>query len=83
MTFSSQTRATHESHTVANTADLLQNAAHKLGIVVLTDNTSNMGVAIQSAAYLHVKCLAHMLNLASQRALNLPIVQFVKCMQHF
>ena len=74
-----QTRAVHESHTGANIADLLQKAAQEWGIadknlVVVTDNASNMTVAIQLAGYLHVKCFAHTLNLASQRALNLPAV---------
>ncbi|KAL3987993.1 male-specific lethal 1 [Sarotherodon galilaeus] len=33
-----------------------------------------MTIATQLAGYLHVKCFAHTLNLASQRALNLPAV---------
>ncbi|KAM3871381.1 E3 SUMO-protein ligase ZBED1-like [Diretmus argenteus] len=74
-----QTRAVHESHTGANIADLLQNAAQEWGIadknlVVVTDNAANMCVAVQLAGYLHVKCFAHALNLASQRALHLPTV---------
>ncbi|XP_065326764.1 E3 SUMO-protein ligase ZBED1-like [Pelmatolapia mariae] len=74
-----QTRTLHESHTGANIANLLQNAAQEWGIadknlVVVTDNASNMTIATQLAGYLHVKCFAHTLNLASQRALNLPAV---------
>ncbi|CAI5682133.1 unnamed protein product [Oreochromis niloticus] len=74
-----QTRTLHESHTGANIANLLQNAAQEWGIadknlVVVTDNASNMTIASQLAGYLHVKCFAHTLNLASQRALNLPAV---------
>ena len=43
-------------------------------IVLVTDNASNMVVAVQVGGYLHVKCFAHTLNLASQRALKLPAV---------
>ncbi len=73
------TRAVHESLTGANIADLLRNAAEEWGIadkdlVVVTDNASNMCVTIQLAGYVHVKCFAHTLNLASQRAFNLPTV---------
>lgn len=47
-----QTRAVHESHTGANIAEFLQNAAQEWGIadknlVFVTDNASNMTVAIQ------------------------------------
>uniref|UniRef100_A0A3P8P8X8 BED-type domain-containing protein n=1 Tax=Astatotilapia calliptera TaxID=8154 RepID=A0A3P8P8X8_ASTCA len=74
-----QTRTLHESHTGANIANLLQNTPQEWGIadknlVVVTDNASNMTIATQLAGYLHVKCFAHTLNLASQRALNLPAV---------
>uniref|UniRef100_A0A3B4FMZ3 BED-type domain-containing protein n=1 Tax=Pundamilia nyererei TaxID=303518 RepID=A0A3B4FMZ3_9CICH len=74
-----QARTLHESHTGANIANLLQNTPQEWGIadknlVVVTDNASNMTIATQLAGYLHVKCFAHTLNLASQRALNLPAV---------
>ena len=74
-----QTRAMHESHTGANVAEVLKTATEEWGIsnkpiVLVTDNASNMVVAAQVGGYLHVKCFAHTLNLASQRALKLPAV---------
>lgn len=46
-----QTRAVHKSHTRANIAHLLQNAAQETKLtkhlVVVTDNTSDISVAIQ------------------------------------
>lgn len=68
-----QTRTVHKGHTGTNIADLLQNAAQEWGIadknlVVVTNDASNMSVAIQLVGYLHVKCFAHTLNQASQRA---------------
>ncbi|XP_030235893.1 zinc finger BED domain-containing protein 1-like [Gadus morhua] len=69
----------HESHTGANVAEVLKTATEEWGIsnkpiVLVTDNASNMVVAAQVGGYLHVKCFAHTLNLASQRALKLPAV---------
>ncbi|XP_072568141.1 E3 SUMO-protein ligase ZBED1-like isoform X2 [Paramormyrops kingsleyae] len=74
-----QTRAMHESHTGSNIAELLKTALEEWDIkwkdpVVVTDNASNMTVAAQLAGMLHVKCFAHAINLASQRALKLPSV---------
>lgn len=40
----------------------------------MTDNAANMSVAVEIAGYPHVRCFAHVLNLAVQRALKLPNV---------
>lgn len=74
-----QTRKMTESHTGANVAELLQKVAEewqitKKDLVLVTDNASNMVVAAQLGNFLHVKCYAHTLNLASQKALKLPAV---------
>ncbi|KAE8288344.1 Zinc finger BED domain-containing protein 4 [Larimichthys crocea] len=67
-----QTRAMHESHMGANMAELLSSAVNKWDItkkevVVVTDNAAIMVVS-------HLKCYAHTLNLAAQRALKVPSV---------
>ena len=72
-----QTRAMYESHTGANVADLLKKVASEWhlndnDLVLVTDNASNMVVAAQLGGFVHVKCFAHTLNLACQRALKLP-----------
>ncbi len=74
-----QMRAMKESHTGANDAELLQSVANEWKIankdlVFMTDNASNMAVAAQLGKFPHVRCYAHTLNLASQRALKLPAV---------
>ncbi|XP_065096446.2 E3 SUMO-protein ligase ZBED1-like [Paramisgurnus dabryanus] len=74
-----QTREVNESHTGANIAELLKNVTEewqitKKDLVLVTDNASNMAVAAELCKFLHVKCYAHTLNLASQRALKLPTV---------
>ncbi|XP_073681633.1 E3 SUMO-protein ligase ZBED1-like [Garra rufa] len=74
-----QTRSMNESHTGANVAELLQSVASEWKIankdlVLVTDNASNMAVAAQLGKFPHVRCYAHTLNLASQRALKLPAV---------
>ncbi|KAL0151535.1 hypothetical protein M9458_053187 [Cirrhinus mrigala] len=74
-----QTRAMYESHTGANVAELLHNVVTEWNIaekdpVLVTDNATNMACAAQLTGYLHVRCFAHTLNLASQRALKLPAV---------
>ncbi|CAM4608459.1 unnamed protein product [Leuciscus chuanchicus] len=63
-----QTRAMHETHTGIHIADVLKKP------VVVTDNASNMRVAMDLTGYQHVKCFAHVLNLASQRALKIAAV---------
>lgn len=79
MSYVLQTRKMTESHTGANVAELLQKVAEewqitKKDLVLVTDNASNMVVAAQLGNFLHVKCYAHTLNLASQKALKLPAV---------
>lgn len=74
-----QTRAMHESHTGSNIAELLKAALEEWDLVakdpaIVTDNAANMSIAAELAGMLHFKCFAHTLNLASQRALKLPLV---------
>lgn len=74
-----QTRALHKSHTGENIAELLYNVATEWNItekdpVLVTDKVMNMATAAQLTGYLHVKCFAHTLKLASQCALKLPAV---------
>lgn len=74
-----QTRAMSGSHTGVNIAEVLQKVVHEWKLVnkkpvVITDNASNMSVAIELTGYDHVRCFAHVLNLASQRALKVPAV---------
>lgn len=74
-----QTRAFFESHTGKNVADLLREVMAEWGLVdkdpaLVTDNASNMLVAAEISKLTHVKCFAHSLNLAAQRALKLPAV---------
>ena len=74
-----QTRAMHESHSGANMAELLKRVADEWhlndkDLVLVTDNAANMVVAAQLGGLLHVRCYAHTLNLAGQRALKLPSV---------
>lgn len=69
-----------ESHTGHNLAEHLRKALAEWGItekdpVIVTDNASNMTIAAEEAAFtLHVKCYAHTLNLAAQRALKITAV---------
>ncbi|XP_044127313.1 E3 SUMO-protein ligase ZBED1-like [Bufo gargarizans] len=69
------TRAIYESHTGAHLAELLSHVVEEWqlsdkSVVLVTDNASNMIVAAQVGKFPHVKCFAHTLNLASQRALK-------------
>ncbi|KAJ4940609.1 hypothetical protein JOQ06_026906 [Pogonophryne albipinna] len=68
-----QTRDMPESHTGHNLAEHLRKAEWEItekDPVIVTDNASNMTIAAEEAAFtLHVKCYAHTLNLAAQRAL--------------
>lgn len=77
-----QTRAVYESHTGAHLAELLSRVVEEWqlsdkDVVLVTDNTSNMTVAAQVGKFPHVKCFAHMLNLASQWALKVPTVSML------
>lgn len=74
-----QTRVMSESHTGANMAEVIQKATVEWKLtgkdpVVVTDNASNMTVAIELTGYKHIRCFAHGLNLASQRALKVTAV---------
>lgn len=74
-----QTRVMYKSHSGSNIADLLENAVEEWSITekdpaIVTDNASNMAIAARLASFVHIKCFAHTLNLASQRALKLPTV---------
>ena len=72
-----QTREMNESHTGRNMAKVLKNAAAEWKLTekdpaVVTDNAANMCLAVELSGYHHVRCFAHVLNLAVQRALKLP-----------
>lgn len=72
-----QTRAMFISHTGSNIADLLHSVIDGWGLgdkdpALVTDNASNMTIAAELAKLVHVKCFAHSLNLAAQRALKVP-----------
>ncbi|XP_060780360.1 E3 SUMO-protein ligase ZBED1-like [Neoarius graeffei] len=74
-----QTKAMHEAHTGVNMAALLQKVVTEWGMTgkvdaVVTDNASNMTVAVNLAGLHHIKCYAHTTSLASQCALKLPAV---------
>lgn len=74
-----QTRVMSESHTGANVAELLIKVAEEWqntdkDFALVTDNASNMVIAAQVGNFLYVKCYAHTLNIASQKALKLPAV---------
>ncbi|KAJ4940608.1 hypothetical protein JOQ06_026905 [Pogonophryne albipinna] len=73
-----QTRDMPESHTGHNLAEHLRKAEWEItekDPVIVTDNASNMTIAAEEAAFtLHVKCYAHTLNLAAQRALKITAV---------
>lgn len=74
-----QTRAVYESHTGAHMARLLLDVVEEWqltdkSVVLVTDNAANMISAAEIGKFPHVKCFAHTLNLAAQRALKLPAV---------
>ncbi|KAE8301067.1 hypothetical protein D5F01_LYC01220 [Larimichthys crocea] len=75
-----QTRVFNASHTGANLAALLQNVLREWNITdknpaLVTDNARNMVVAGAGADLTpHVRCVAHTLNLASQKALKMDRV---------
>ncbi|XP_039503629.1 E3 SUMO-protein ligase ZBED1-like [Pimephales promelas] len=72
-----QTRELSESHTGVNIAHVLRNALSEweltrpqTTIACVTDNASNMDIAVrESGLHPHIKCLAHVVNLASKRGL--------------
>uniref|UniRef100_A0A8C5NDS7 HAT C-terminal dimerisation domain-containing protein n=1 Tax=Gouania willdenowi TaxID=441366 RepID=A0A8C5NDS7_GOUWI len=66
-------------HTGVHIAEVLQKAVDEWKIdtkqpVVITDNASNMTVAMELTSYQHVRCFAHVLKLASQHALKVNTV---------
>ncbi|XP_067285697.1 E3 SUMO-protein ligase ZBED1-like [Pseudorasbora parva] len=72
-----QTRAVYESHTGAHMARLFLDVVEEWqltdkSVVLVTDNATNMISAAEIGKFPHVKCFAHTLNLAAQRALKLP-----------
>uniref|UniRef100_A0AAY5L481 HAT C-terminal dimerisation domain-containing protein n=1 Tax=Esox lucius TaxID=8010 RepID=A0AAY5L481_ESOLU len=74
-----QTRAMNESHTGAHMNELFQTVAQEWhlttsDLVIVTDNAANMLAAAQMGNFEQVKCFAHTINLAAQRALKLPTV---------
>ena len=46
----------------------------KHDLILITNNASNMSLAAELGNFLHVRCYAHTLNIACQRALKLPTV---------
>lgn len=77
-----QTRPLYESHTGINIREVLRSASEDWGLerpthltVVLTDNARNMDIAVRDSGFgPHIKCFAHTLNLATQKALQVPRV---------
>ena len=71
-----QTRLLYESHTGISITQVLLEAGREWrhadkDPVLVSDNASNMTVAAAETKYSkHIKCFAHTLNLASQRALS-------------
>lgn len=63
-----QTRQLNSSHTAENLAEVLTNAVEEWGlkksqpVAITTDNSSNI--------FPHIRCFAHTLNLATQRAIK-------------
>lgn len=74
-----QTRVLLGSHSGQNLGELLLEVIAEWGItekepVLVSDNASNMAIAAEHAKLLHVRCFAHTLNLAAQRALKTAAV---------
>ncbi|XP_071083855.1 E3 SUMO-protein ligase ZBED1-like [Haliotis cracherodii] len=73
-----QTRPLHESHTGTNLANVLTSALTEWkidrfgNIAISTDNASNIVSAVKQSPSLnpHIRCFAHTINLASQRAMQ-------------
>ncbi|KAM3876933.1 E3 SUMO-protein ligase ZBED1-like [Diretmus argenteus] len=70
-----QTRAVTESHTGPHLAELLSGVVDEWqlsekDVVLVSDNAANMISAAEVGKFPHIKCFAHTLNLASQRALK-------------
>ncbi|XP_046545980.1 zinc finger BED domain-containing protein 4-like [Haliotis rubra] len=74
-----QTRTLQESHTGANLANVLDSAVDEwnLGkfsqIAISTDNASNIVSAVKQSRFApHIRCFAHTINIASQKAMQVP-----------
>ncbi|XP_071088069.1 E3 SUMO-protein ligase ZBED1-like [Haliotis cracherodii] len=73
-----QTRPLHESHTGTNLANVLTSALTEWkidrfgNVAISTDNASNIVSAVKQSPSLnpHIRCFAHTVNLASQRAMQ-------------
>ncbi|KAL2089183.1 hypothetical protein ACEWY4_016082 [Coilia grayii] len=68
-----------DSHTGSNLAELLLEVFDEWDIkdkdpVLATDNAANMAIAAELAKLMHVRCFAHTLNIAAQRALKTTAV---------
>ncbi|XP_077386781.1 E3 SUMO-protein ligase ZBED1-like [Festucalex cinctus] len=76
-----QTRAFRESHTGANLAELLRDVSREWKIgdkkpALVTDNATNMILAGSAAEMKpHVRCIAHTLNLSSQKTFKVDQVK--------
>ncbi|XP_028654663.2 E3 SUMO-protein ligase ZBED1-like [Erpetoichthys calabaricus] len=71
-----QTTAINESHTAAHIKENIQSVAQEwqlttTDLAIVIDNAANMLVAAQLGNFQHVKCFAHNISLAAQRALKL------------
>ncbi len=76
-TYVLQTLVMNDSHTGAHMAEVLKKATEEWKLTekepaVVTDNAANMVIAVEITGCLHIRCFAHVLNLAVQRALKLP-----------
>jgi len=78
-----QTRIMTESHTGEHIAAMLENCLKEWHIngktgVLVTDNASNMNTAAKLTSIpVHLKCFAHTLNLASQKAMKVDKISRV------
>lgn len=73
------TREVTESHTGENLAEDFKAVLEEWdlsisGVSVTTDNASNVSLAMGMCGVIHVRCMAHTLNLATQRALGISAV---------
>lgn len=72
-----QTRAMNERHMDANVAELFSSVVNEWKITkkdIITDNNINIVVTAELGHFVHLKCYANMLSLASQHVLKLPSV---------
>ena len=82
-----QTRAMYDTHTGIHISEVLQSSAEEWNVKrpempnpVVTDNASNMGIAVKTSGLgPHIRCFAHTLNLATQRALQISQMSQLLC----